>query len=141
MGERGPKQQFTDISCPNEGCKKYGRTDGDNIIANGTYQTKAGTVRKFKCKECGRVFNDRTGTAYQGIHTTGEKFDLVMACIANGFTVRRTAEVVGISTKTVVEWTKKGGRQAAGVSHRLESEGVNPKVVQFDEMLYTLKKT
>ena len=55
MGERGPKQQFTDISCPNEGCKKYGRTDGDNIIANGTYQTKAGTVRKFKCKECGRV--------------------------------------------------------------------------------------
>ena len=140
MGERGPKQKFTDISCPNEKCRKYGRTGGDNIIANGTYETKSGVVRKYICKECGRVFNDRTGTAYQGIHTTSSKFDLVMACVANGFSVRRTAHVVGCSTKTVVELTKKGGHHASKVSESLESDGIEPVCLQFDEMLYTLKK-
>ena len=141
MGLRGPKQKFLDISCPNEECKHFGKLGEKNIIANGTYQTKSGTIHKYKCKTCGRVFNDRTGTAYEYTHLTCEEHNLIVACQANGVGVRRTAEIVGCTPKTVLKRTERGGNHAAKVSKALESKGVEPEVVQFDELLYTLKKT
>ncbi|MBO4220020.1 MAG: IS1 family transposase [Clostridia bacterium] len=141
MGERGPKQKYTDVSCPNEECEYYGVLGEGNIVANGTYKTKSGTVRKFKCKACGRVFNDRTGTAYEYTHLSKEEHNLIVACQANGLSVRRTAEVVGCTPKTVLKRTSKGGKHAAKVSAALESKGVRPQALQFDELLYTLKKT
>ena len=139
MGLRGPKQKFLDISCPNEECKYFGKLGEQNIIANGTYQTKSGTVRKYKCKECGRVFNDRTGTAYEYTHLTREEHNLIMACQANGVGVRGTANIVHCTPKTVLKRSKRGGDHAAKVSKALESKGVRPEVVQFDELIYTLK--
>lgn len=141
MGERGPKQKYLDISCPNGECKEYGICGKGNIVANGTYQTKSGTVRKFRCKTCGRVFNDRTGTAYEYTHLTKEEHNLIMACQANGVGVRRTADTVGCTPKTVQKRMKRGGDHASKVSENIESKGVRPECVQFDELLYTLKKT
>ena len=141
MGLRGPKQKFLDISCPNEDCEDYGILGHGNVVANGTYQTKSGTVRKYRCKTCGRVFNDRTGTAYEYTHLTREQHNLIMACQANGVGVRRTADIVGCTPRTVLKRTKRGGDHAAKVSASLESKGVRPEVLQFDELLYTLKKT
>jgi transposase-like protein len=140
MGERGPKPGFKDATCPNKKCRKYGRIDDNSIVGNGTYRTKSGIVRKYICKECGCVFNSRTGTAYEQLHTTGEKFDQVMACTANGVSVRRTADIVGCSPATVVRWIKKGGSHASKISDSVEADGIEPECVQFDEMLYTLKK-
>jgi len=139
MGERGPKQQFTDVSCPNTDCKKYGRIDGGNIIGNGTYETSAGTVRKFICKECGQVFNSRTGTAYEGIRSPQDKFDLVIKCLNEGMGVRATARTAGCSVNTVKKWTSRSGHQAKGVMERME-HGLKPKGIQFDEMSGILKK-
>ena len=121
MGLRGPKQRFLDISCPNEDCKDYGILGHGNIVANGTYQTRSGTVRKYRCKTCGRVFNDRTGTAYEYTHLTREEHNLIMACQANGVGVRRTADIVGCTPKTVLKRTKRGGDHVAKVSKSLES--------------------
>lgn len=140
MGSRGPKQQFTDISCPNEKCRLYGVLGKENIVGNGTYATKSGTVRKFKCKACGRVFNDRTGTAYEYTHLTKEKVDLIAACQADGVGVRRTAAIAGVTVRTVQKRTERSGDHASLVQKALESVGLAPRVLQFDELLYTLKK-
>ncbi len=105
MGKRGPKQKFLNVSCPNEDCRHYGVLGQGNIIANGTYQTKSGTVRKYKCKTCGRVFNDRTGTAYEYTHLTREQHNLIVACQANGVGVLRTADIVGCTPKAVMKRT------------------------------------
>ncbi len=123
MGKRGPKQKFLDVSCPNEDCRHYGVLGQGNIIANGTYQTKSGTVRKYKCKTCGRVFNDRTGTAYEYTHLTREQHNLIVACQANGVGVLRTADIVVCTPKTVMKRTKKGGNHAKLVSESLGGEG------------------
>jgi len=139
MGARGPKPKHLDISCPNGLCKKYGVCGDCNVISNGTYRTLGGEVRKYICRECGRVFNSRTGTAYEGIHRSHDKFDLVADCISNGVSVRRTAKIAKCSTSTVVRWTKKAGRHAGRVADRIEGD-LRPEVVQMDEMTYTLKK-
>jgi len=101
MGLRGPEQQFKDISCPNRKCRLCGILGEENIIGNGTYTTKSGTVRKFKCKECGRVFNSRTGTEYEYTHLTKKKVDIIAACQAEGLSVRETAVVTGVTVRTV----------------------------------------
>ena len=139
MGERGPKPKYLDISCPNELCAKYALCGEGNIVANGTYQTLGGTVRKFICKKCGRTFNSRTGTAYEGIHQSNDKFDLISDCVSNGVSVRRTAKIAKCSTSTVVRCTNKAGIHAEKVADRIERD-LRPEVVQFDEMTYTLKK-
>jgi transposase-like protein len=110
-----------------------------NVIANGTYRTKGGTVRKYICKKCGRTFNSRTGTAYEGIHISRDKFDLVADCISNGTSVRRTAKIAKCSTSTVVRCTNRAGGHAGMVADSLEKD-LRPEIVQFDEMTYTLKK-
>lgn len=138
MSEWGPKQKFVDISCPNEGCRHYGVLGQGNIVANGTYQTKSGTVRKYRCKTCGRVFNDRTGTAYEYTHLTHEQHNLIVACKANGVSVRRTADIVGCTPKTVMRRMRKDGNHVARVSASLE-DGKVTVCLQFDKMLYTLK--
>ncbi len=140
MGLRGPKQKFLEISCPNEKCRDFGMLAQGNIIANGTYETKSGIVRKFKCKTCGRVFNDRTGTAYEYTHLTREQHNLIMTCQANGVGVRRTADIVGCTPKTVLRRTKLREDHVAKVSVVLESKDAESEVLQFDGLLHAFKK-
>ncbi|MDR1818625.1 MAG: hypothetical protein LBR15_00050 [Methanobrevibacter sp.] len=46
MGKRGPKPSFVDVPCPNKGCDDYGKIGNENVVGNGTYKTKNGTVHK-----------------------------------------------------------------------------------------------
>ena len=139
MGERGPKPKYLDVSCPNESCRKYGFCGDGNIIARGTRRSSIGRTRRFLCKECNHAFTELTGTAYEGIRHSKETFDTVAKSIANGVSVRATADIAGCSTKTVVEWTKKTGKHASSVMEKMEHD-LDPECVQFDEMSYVLKK-
>lgn len=141
MGARGQKQSYTEISCPNEKCPHYGMLGKQNIVGNGTYETKTGTVRKYICRTCGRVFNDRTGTAYQRTHLTEQQYNLIVSCQANGVGVRRTAAIAECSPTTVQSVVRRAGSHVSKVSQAVESGGVAPEVLQFDELQYTLKKT
>lgn len=139
MGERGPKPKYLDVSCPNESCRKFGVSADGNVIARGTRKSSIGRTRRFLCKECGHAFTELTGTAYERIRHSKETFDIVAKSIANGTSVRTTADNVGCSTKTVVEWTKKAGKHASSVMQTLEHD-LEPECVQFDETMYVLKK-
>lgn len=104
MGKRGPKQQFTDIACPNRDCEKYGQTGQGNIVGNGTYKASGEVVRKFLCRCCGHTFNSRTGTVYEGIRTNVDKMDEAMECLQSGMSVSETASKLGLSSATVRRW-------------------------------------
>ncbi|MDR0887628.1 MAG: helix-turn-helix domain-containing protein [Candidatus Methanoplasma sp.] len=140
MGKRGPKQQFADISCPNTDCIKFGIVNEGNIVGNGTYNTSTGQVRKFICKECGRVFNSRTGTAYEGIRSSDDKFDLAVRSVNDGMSIRKTAETIGCSANTVRNWVERseeyGDAFGSGLEKDLMSLGV-----PFEEITDTVEKT
>ena len=140
MGERGPKSQFTNISCTNPKCRLYGRTGEGNIVGNGTYEACGQISQKYICRECGHYFNSRTETAYDGLRTNADKFDLAIKCLNEGMGVRATARTVGCSVSTVQRWTVRASVQAAAVSSSFENN-LDPSGMQFDEMSGTLKKT
>ena len=139
MGERGPKQSFTDISCPNCSCKRFGMIGKGNIIANGTHEANCGEIRKFICKDCGRVFNSRTGTAYDGIRSSKEKFDMCIELHNEGMSVRAIARTVGCSKDTVQRWTHSAAEQARGTASIFE-KNLRPDALQMDELWSIVKK-
>ena len=118
------------------------RSDCERLAAevgNGTYEACGQISQKYICRECGHYFNSRTETAYDGLRTNADKFDLAIKCLNEGMGVRATARTVGCSVSTVQRWTVRASVQAAAVSSSFENN-LDPSGMQFDEMSGTLKK-
>ena len=140
MGERGPKHKFSEISCPNEYCRKYGICGDGNIVGNGTHETKGGTVRKFICKECGRNFNSRTGTAYEGLRSPHREMDIVVMSLNEGLGIRATSRVTKHTPQTVMRWLERAEIQCRRVGETSEID-LPSENIQMDELWTVVKKT
>ncbi|MGN0098682.1 MAG: hypothetical protein ACI38Y_05090 [Candidatus Methanomethylophilaceae archaeon] len=110
MGKRGPKLRYNDIPCPNGDCHLYGRIGEGNITSRGTWTNSSGeVVRKFVCTACGRTFNSRTGTVYEGSHLPTEQFDSIVYGLNNGSTIREMADSEGVNRNTVLLCKMRAG--------------------------------
>ncbi|MGN0138355.1 MAG: hypothetical protein ACI381_07105 [Candidatus Methanomethylophilaceae archaeon] len=140
MGKRGPKPKYNDISCPNETCFFYGKAGEGNITSRGTWTNATGEeVRKFVCTHCGRTFNSRTGTAYEGTHLSTEQFDRIVRELCNGSGIRQIADSEGVNKNTVLYCQKRAGKQSAKVMESLEVD-LELRSLQFDELTAVVEK-
>ncbi len=82
------------------------------IHKHGTYKIKNGdNVRvtggtRYQCQGCKKTFNELTGTSIHGIKKTEEFRDFVEQMF-EGNSIRKIAEKLCLSTKTVFEWRHK----------------------------------
>ena len=67
-----------------------------NINKNGKSRGK----QDYVCKECGKKFNNLTGTIFHHTHLTYKQIELAIDCVINLFSIRKMAKIVSISTKT-----------------------------------------
>lgn len=139
MGKRGPKPKFTDVSCPNQNCKFYCITGKGNIIGNGTYQIKNKRVRKYICLECGRVFNDRTGTFFDNLRKDEFIIKLALKMAMRGMSTEGIAEVLEIRPSTVSNWLLRAAEQCEKVNEELMKD-INVSKVEMDELWVIIKK-
>ena len=108
----------TVTACPD--CKS---TD---IIAKG-YRN---TIRKFKCKSCGRNFCSTTNTALYKIHKK-DKWEAYLQCMEDGLSIRKAAKRVGISIQTSFDWRHKV-LERLGQLHADKLQGI----AEADEMFF-----
>ena len=139
MGNRGPKPKFVDIACPNDYCADMGKIGLRNIIGNGTYQTKSGKVRKYICKSCGKVFCDRTNTAFFDLRTKDEKVLIALKMIIKGISLRSVAEIINVKLDTVRGWLTKSAEHSKEVNKVLLKD-LNVSKVELDELWTFVKK-
>ena len=139
MGERGPKGKFNNIACPNENCGHYGNTGKGNIVGNGTYKTKSGKVRKYICRSCGTVFNDRTNTVFFDLRTKDEKVLIALKMILKGMSLRSVAEILGVKLDTVRGWLSRAANHSKEVNQVLMKD-LNVSKVELDELWTFVKK-
>jgi transposase-like protein len=139
MGNRGPKPKFIDIVCPNDSCADMGKAGLGNIIGNGTYQTKSGAVRKYICKSCGKVFCDRTNTAFFDLRTKDEKVLIGLKMIIKGISLRSVAEILDVKLDTVRGWLSKAADHSEEVNKVLLKD-LNVSRVELDELWTFVKK-
>jgi transposase-like protein len=70
-----------------------------NVVSNGNYKGR----KKYKCKECGKNFNNLTKTPFSGIHNL-DKMGKYIGCMIEGKTIRDSAKDVSIATSTSFNW-------------------------------------
>lgn len=139
MGNRGPKPRFVDIACTNDTCVQYGKTGQGNVVGNGTYKTKSGRVRKYICKFCGKVFCDRTNTAFFDLRTKDEKVLIALKMIIKGISLRSVAEILSVKLDTVRGWLSKAANHCEEVNKVLIRD-LNISKVELDELWTFVKK-
>jgi transposase-like protein len=139
MGKRGPKPEFTDVSCPNKNCKLHGISGKENIIGNGTYQIKNKRVHKYICRECGRVFNDRTDTFFDNLRKDESIINLALKVAIRGKSTEGIADVLEVQPVTVSNWLSRAAKQCEKVNEDLMI-GLNVSRVEMDELWVIVEK-
>ena len=64
---------------------------------------KARGLRRYQCKECRKTFNAATGTPLSGLYRK-DRWLSFGACLADGLTVRASAERCGLAVNTAFRW-------------------------------------
>jgi len=139
MGKRGAKPKFTDVYCPNQDCKSYGIPGKGNIVGNGTYQIKNKRVRKYICRECGRVFNDRTDTFFNNLRKDEFIILLALKMAIRGMSIKGIAEVLEVQPITVRNWLLRAAKQCEKVTDELMKD-LKVSKVEMDELWVIIKK-
>jgi transposase-like protein len=67
--------------------------------------------KRVTCKDCGRWFNERTGTIFSGTHVTYGEAILLMLLLGLGQPARLIASILGYDEETVRIWRKKFERR------------------------------
>ena len=139
MGKRGRAPSFPHVFCPNADCMYFQKTGMGNVVANGKYSTQSGGVRKYICRGCGRVFNDRTGTVFFDLRTSDEKVLMALKLLVKGMSVRGIAEVLGSKPDTVLRWLGRAAEHSEQVNSWLLPD-LKISRVELDELWSFVEK-
>ena len=70
---------------------------------------------RFQCAECGTVIEARAGTAYVGIRTDLQAYELGAKLMAEGMSMRATARILEVDKDSVCRWVVQLGGHCANV--------------------------
>lgn len=68
------------------------------VVKNGHTKAK---VQTYKCKECGKRFNDLTNTVFSGCNLTYEQIEIFWQCFIDKVSIRKTAKRMNVNKNTV----------------------------------------
>ena len=60
-------------------------------------------LQRYKCKECNKTFNSLSGTPLAKLKRKGHWLEY-SSCLKNGFSIRKSAQICGISQTTSFRW-------------------------------------
>jgi len=137
--KRGRHSRFRDVACLNARCKFYGKPGSGTVVSNGTYFVGGMRVRKFICRQCGKVFNSRARTPFRWLHTPQRTVLMALKLLVKGLSLRGTAEVLEVKLDTVRNWLRRAAQHSAAVNHMLIRD-LRLSQVQVDELWTFVKK-
>ena len=75
------------------------------VVKNGTTTLKTGQrLQNYLCNECGRRFNERSGTPMARLRTPVETVEMAIKVRGEGLGLRATARVLGKSPSSIINW-------------------------------------
>lgn len=137
--KRKRQAKFRDVVCPNGRCKFFGKAKAGRVVSNGTYFVGGMRVRKFICRQCGKVFNSRARTPFRWLHTPQHKVLMGLKLLVKGLSLRSAAEVLGVKLDTIRGWLRRAAAHSAAVNHILVRD-LKLSQVQVDELWTFVKK-
>lgn len=109
--------------CPNPACPFYGKSQSEQAKAN---IIKFGDSRqgrqRYRCKECGGAFCERTGTILHNRKTPESEIIECLAMIAEGMRISSISRVKDIKEDTILDWIRSAGAHAEAIEALLLAE-------------------
>lgn len=119
--------------CPNEECISHGQINQGNIISIGTYKTKSGKRRIFRCKTCYNTFSETRDTAFFDLKTEEEKVMMALKMILVKVDITGIAFVLDVKEDTILFWLDRAYKKANEINKALLKE-LSVTRVELDEM-------
>ena len=120
------------MNCPHCYSKKTIK-HGTDTLNNGI------KVQNYKCKNCKKRFNERTGTPMSKIHNLPGKVALAMKIRSEGNGLRATARILSKSHATIIGWEKKLADMEQNWSPSAPAR--DDVTIEGDELYTRVKKT
>ncbi len=115
--------------CPNVACCARGQIGQGNITVHDRKR------QRYRCRTCGRTFNARRGTMFEGLRTSTELVVIVVTLLAYGCPVQAIVHAYGLDERTVASWRDRAGQQCQRVHRALIEQGQLELIhVQADEI-------
>ncbi len=86
-----------------EGGKRCPHCNSKEVVGHGKYKER----KRYRCKECGKTFNDLTGTPMNWSHYSEEQWIRYLKCMLEGKPLRKIAEELNIALRTAFIWRHK----------------------------------
>ena len=102
--------------CPYEDCPDFGKTDADNLIRFG--KSRQGKQR-FRCKTCGKTFNENHGTLFYGKRTEEKDILEILALLAEGVRITSLHRAKGFKEDTILAWLRQAAEHAEALEEVL----------------------
>jgi transposase-like protein len=90
--------------------------ESQRIVKNGKDQAAGQMIQTFRCKDCGRRFNERSGTPMARLRTSPETIALAMKVRSEGLGIRATGRVLEKSGGSIINWEKRLSTQVSNWS-------------------------
>jgi len=102
--------------CPYQECPDFGKTDHANLIKFGkTRQDK----QRFRCKTCGKTFNENYGTLLHGKRTEQKDILETLALLADGVRISSLHRAKGFKEDTILKWLRQAAQHAEALEEVL----------------------
>jgi transposase-like protein len=85
--------------------------ESERVVRNGKKQSGGKSIQRYLCNECGRRFNERSGTPIARLRTPVETIVMAMKMRSEGLGVRATGRVVGKSGSSITNWEQRISNQ------------------------------
>lgn len=95
--------------------------------------------RRFRCRQCGKTFAERSGTPFYRLRTPAETVVLVVTLLAHGCPVQAIVAAFGLDERTVAEWMQRSGQHCQAVHEHLVEQPRALGQVQADELRVKLQ--
>ena len=111
-------EQLTHVGtfCPNPTCPNYAKSEDATVIKHGT--TPQGKQR-FRCKTCGKTFNENKGTLFYRKQTQHDQILETLALLAEGTSLSSLARTKGFHPETIQTWLEQAAAHAEAIEAAL----------------------
>jgi transposase-like protein len=81
--------------------------ESKRIVKNGKEQAVGQMIQTYRCNDCRRRFNERSGTSMARLRTAPEVIALAMKVRSEGLGIRATGRVLEKSGTSISNWEKR----------------------------------
>jgi transposase-like protein len=97
--------------------------ESKRVVKNGNKQSGGKSIQRYLCNECGKRFNERSGTPLARLRTPVETIAMAIKMRSEGLGIRATGRVIGKSGSSISNWEQRISSQLAKWSPTAPARG------------------